>query len=402
MRDLKFEGLSADGMRLVLVGRDGQRWSVLIDERVEAAVRRDRARLAQVEIERDGTLRPKEIQARIRAGASPEDVATASGLPIERVLRYVGPVLTERDWMAGRARLVELRRPDGPAALGDVVGEHLTTAGVDPKQVTWDSWRRDDGTWVVIAAFGIGANQHVATWTYDPKTQSVSPQDDNAEQLMAPGAPTLRLVVDTRARRTLSAVSQLPADRSDESDADDGAEEPASGPSLHSVADLAEVADSQDELEDEGGPAHLVTGEPARGDTGPADTGPADTGPASTSSAVTAAAGPGGAAPTLTQAQAEGAEPGVAGQDTEPQDTEPHDTERQGVELRDTGSPDAGPQETGPQETGPQASGGTEPPAEEASEALFPADPAGPAKPKPSGGRSAIPSFDDILFGPKR
>ena len=39
MRELKFDGLSPDGTRLVLAGKDGQKWSVVIDERIEAAVR---------------------------------------------------------------------------------------------------------------------------------------------------------------------------------------------------------------------------------------------------------------------------------------------------------------------------------------------------------------------------
>ena len=61
MRELTFDGLSPDGTRLVLAGKDGQRYTVVIDERVEAAVRRDRARMSQVEIEQSGLLRPREI-----------------------------------------------------------------------------------------------------------------------------------------------------------------------------------------------------------------------------------------------------------------------------------------------------------------------------------------------------
>ena len=100
MRELKFDGLSPDGTTLVLVGKDGQKWSLAIDERIEAAVRRDRARIGQVEIEQAGVLRPREIQARIRSGATAEDVAAASGLSLEHIRRFEGPVLTERAWVA--------------------------------------------------------------------------------------------------------------------------------------------------------------------------------------------------------------------------------------------------------------------------------------------------------------
>ena len=121
MRELRFDGLSPDGTRLILAGKDGQKWSVVIDERIEAAVRRDRARIGQVEIEQAGMLRPREIQARIRSGQTAEDVAAASGLPIEHIRRFEGPVLTERAWVAQQAQATEVRRPGGDIELGDLV-----------------------------------------------------------------------------------------------------------------------------------------------------------------------------------------------------------------------------------------------------------------------------------------
>ena len=98
-------------------------------------------------------LRPREIQARIRSGQTAEDVAAASGLPIEHIRRFEGPVLTERAWVAQQAQATEVRRPGGDIELGDLVSERLHAEGVDPADIAWDAWRRDDGTWVVIATF---------------------------------------------------------------------------------------------------------------------------------------------------------------------------------------------------------------------------------------------------------
>ena len=36
MRELRFDGLSPDGSQLVLAGKDGQRYAVTIDEKLEA------------------------------------------------------------------------------------------------------------------------------------------------------------------------------------------------------------------------------------------------------------------------------------------------------------------------------------------------------------------------------
>jgi hypothetical protein len=213
MRELKFDGLSPDGATLVLVGKDGQKWSLAIDERIEAAVRRDRARIGQVEIEQAGVLRPREIQARIRSGATAEDVAAASGLPLEHIRRFEGPVLTERAWVAEQAQATELRRPGGDIALGDLVVERLESEGVDPADIVWDAWRRDDGTWVVIATFPISPNTHVATWTYDSGSRTMTVVDENARSLSAvdPQAP-LHLAAS---RPTLSTVAPLADDDDD-------------------------------------------------------------------------------------------------------------------------------------------------------------------------------------------
>ena len=250
MRELKFDGLSPDGTRLILAGNDGQKWSVVIDERIEAAVRRDRARIGQVEIEQAGMLRPREIQARIRSGQTAEDVAAASGLPIEHIRRFEGPVLTERAWVAQQAQATEVRRPGGDIELGDLVSERLHAEDVDPADIAWDAWRRDDGTWVVIATFPLPPNTHVATWTYDSGSRTMTVVDDNARSLSAidPQAP-LRLAAS---RPMLATVAPI---EDDESGGED--HEPAAVTSLpawgHAREELHAGAGPgpEDELEDD-------------------------------------------------------------------------------------------------------------------------------------------------------
>ena len=217
MRELRFDGLSPDGSRLILAGKDGQKYSVAIDERLEAAVRRDRARIGQVEIEQAGMLRPREIQARIRSGQTAEDVAAASGLPIEHIRRFEGPVLTERAWVAQQAQATEVRRPGGDIELGDLVSERLHAEGVDAADIAWDAWRRDDGTWVVIATFPLPPNTHVATWTYDSASRTMTVVDDNAGSLSAidPQAP-LQLAASRPMLATVAAVEDQVDDVDDE------------------------------------------------------------------------------------------------------------------------------------------------------------------------------------------
>ena len=359
MRELRFDGLSPDGSRLILAGKDGQKWSVVIDERIEAAVRRDRARIGQVEIEQAGMLRPREIQARIRSGQTAEDVAAASGLPIEHIRRFEGPVLTERAWVAQQAQSTEVRRPGGDIELGDLVAERLHAEGVEPADIRWDAWRRDDGTWVVIATFPLPPNTHVASWTYDSSSRTMTVVDDNARSLSAidPDAP-----LHLAASRPMLSVAPI------EDEEDDA--EPAVITSLPAWAhrgDQADEPDFVDELDhedrDEPEPAEATADEFAED---VADEAVADR-------ADEAADGP--------------VDDELDELDDEAVDDLPDSADDESGESG-VAEGEAGSQE-GPQDAGPTSDAEDVP--------LF-ETPAPPAH-RPTG-KPSVPSFDDILFGP--
>ena len=191
MTELRVMAVTGDGDRLVLRAPDGQEFFLAIDDRLRAAVRGDRARLGQIEIELDAQLRPRDIQARIRAGQTAEQVADAAGIPLERVRRFEGPVLAERAFMAERAQNTQVRRSGethGPK-LGDVVRERLAQREPDLDSVQWDSWRKDDSVWTVRMSFRIGGLPYEATWSFDPPRRLVHPVDDEARLLSSDAAP---------------------------------------------------------------------------------------------------------------------------------------------------------------------------------------------------------------------
>ncbi|MEV8088559.1 septation protein SepH [Streptomyces nigra] len=187
MPELRVVAVSNDGTRLVLKAADATEYTLPIDERLRAAVRGDRPRLGQIEIEVESHLRPRDIQARIRAGATAEEVAQLAGIPVDRVRRFEGPVLAERAFMAERARKTPVRRPGENAAgpqLGEAVQERLLLRGADKDTVQWDSWRRDDGTWEVLLVYMVAGEPHSASWTYDPPRRLVQAVDDEARSLI--------------------------------------------------------------------------------------------------------------------------------------------------------------------------------------------------------------------------
>ena len=129
MQELRFVAVSEDGSYAVLAvpGRSG-RYILPIDERLRAVALGQTSRLAQYEIEVESPLRPKEIQARIRAGETAEEIADAAGIPVERVRWFEGPVLAERAYIADQAQaglgVVDEIDAHGPDDLA-VVDEHM-------------------------------------------------------------------------------------------------------------------------------------------------------------------------------------------------------------------------------------------------------------------------------------
>ncbi|MEV0979602.1 septation protein SepH [Streptomyces sp. NPDC049915] len=213
MPELRVVAVSNDGTRLVLKAADSTEYTLPIDERLRAAVRGDRPRLGQIEIEVESHLRPRDIQARIRAGATAEEVAQMAGIPVDRVRRFEGPVLAERAFMAERARKTPVRRPGENAAgplLGEAVQERLLLRGAEKDTVQWDSWRRDDGTWEVLLVYLVAGEPHSASWTYDPPRRLVQAVDDEARSLigesddLAPPEPSFPFV---------PRIARLPRDR---------------------------------------------------------------------------------------------------------------------------------------------------------------------------------------------
>lgn len=125
-------------------------------------------------------LSPRAIQARVRAGESPEVIAAETGWPLDRVERYAEPPLAERSFIASQAQAAEVRRSGDPVLLADTVAAAMGRAGRTADEVDWDAWRREDGRWIVTATTA-GAT---ATWTYDVAGRTVHPLDDSARRLM--------------------------------------------------------------------------------------------------------------------------------------------------------------------------------------------------------------------------
>jgi len=206
MQELRLVAVSEDGSYAILAvpGRSG-RFLLPIDERLRTVAKGQFSRLAQYEIEVENPLRPKEIQERIRAGETADQIADAAGIPPDKIRRFEGPILAERQYQAEQAQRATIRgRGDsGPGPrLGDVVAERLTAAGASPEAAEWDSRKRPDGNWQVHLQFALGGRTGTAEWVYDPRRRHVTPDDDQAVRLCLPQEEWSAITFAERQRAT--------------------------------------------------------------------------------------------------------------------------------------------------------------------------------------------------------
>ena len=216
MAKLTFTGRSRDGKRLLLVDESGQEHSLVIDSRLRRALSGVPESNGQLEIPMESSLRPRDIQARIRAGETPESVAHAAGTSVEKIMPFAAPVMAERAHVAERAQLASVRRrstESGARTLGEAVSAHLRAHNVDPGTVEWDAWRREDGRWTVTGLYDVAGRVGTATFSHDPRGNFVTVDDEDARWLVgdaspvAPGGPAADDLAAARQRR-LSAVGE--------------------------------------------------------------------------------------------------------------------------------------------------------------------------------------------------
>jgi DUF3071 family protein len=218
---LRLTDVNDEGTHLRLVDEEGAEHLLVIDDRLRAAVRPSPAVTPResrgMEKTMESMLRPRDIQARIRAGETAESVAQAAQTSVEKIMPFAAPVLAEREHVAERAQRSSLRRSDaggaGARTLGDAVAARLRGQNVDPETVTWDAWRREDGRWTLTAEYAAGPRSGTAHLTFDAPGNYVTLDNDDArwlvgEEIADPAATTAPVADDLQVarERRLSAV----------------------------------------------------------------------------------------------------------------------------------------------------------------------------------------------------
>lgn len=153
-------------------------------------------------------LRPREIQDRVRAGASVEELLELTGMPVRRIEAFAHPVLSERARIAELGKASRPRRADGPAALSlwEILATAFAARGLDLSDSRWDAWRDPAGQWIIGVTWRAGHSETTAEWAFHSEgaTTSTVARNTIAAELVDPDF--------ARPRRNLSSVGERPGE----------------------------------------------------------------------------------------------------------------------------------------------------------------------------------------------
>ena len=185
MTELRLTGKSDDGSHLNLVDNSGTEFSLRISDTLRATV--NQPRLASVpSIDAVETMSVKEIQRRLRAGDSFEQIARDGQITVDKVERFSGPIMQEREYILDRARELVMRKDVHRIEMTfrDVVLAKLAPRGVDTDEVSWNTWRLLDGTWHIELHYPNRDGNGIATWNFDLSRRALGATDDNGAWLI--------------------------------------------------------------------------------------------------------------------------------------------------------------------------------------------------------------------------
>lgn len=208
MRELHADRSDADGTHIIVMDLEfGEEFRIPVDTMLRELVHPPEPTAADADTPADDTadndtadtvaddrtaarsLTPREIQARVRAGATVEEIAEATGVTADKIHRFAHPVLLERSRAAELARASHPMGVDGPTpgTLGEIVAECLVLRGGAPQNAVWDAWRTGAGQWVV-QVLPTPDSEVSAHWRFTPGSHggTTDPMDDLAVELTEP------------------------------------------------------------------------------------------------------------------------------------------------------------------------------------------------------------------------
>lgn len=209
MRKLHLVGLTTDRDGLIFTARKGSKsggYIVPLDKKVLAAIAaasddangdpaQAPAPLSEVEVvpkrlRSESALTPREMQARLRAGRTIDEVAAEAGVDTEWVARFAVPILAEQAQVVELARSLVYAKPrlgESSEPLGPSVVQNLSDRGVfmpdDVLNDGWSAFQLHDSVWMVRFRYRSRGRDQEAQWEIDVPTGRLRARNRQASDL---------------------------------------------------------------------------------------------------------------------------------------------------------------------------------------------------------------------------
>lgn len=204
MSELQF--VRVEGDAIVVRSADGVEFQLPVDD-----ILRGELKQSSSAKKTSANLSPREIQDAIRAGQTIQQLVEAHEVDASYVEKFAQPVLDELQHVIASAQAVRINLAGDRFTdvtqidFGSLITKRLSATGAT--DIAWASKRQDLTTWLVTISYSLPAGDGHATWSFDPRKLTLSPENESAltlssaESLSDAPIPRLRPVSTESTKR---------------------------------------------------------------------------------------------------------------------------------------------------------------------------------------------------------
>ncbi|OZG63374.1 hypothetical protein BLEM_0077 [Bifidobacterium lemurum] len=187
LEEARFDHVGETGELVFSSG--GRLFAVTVDDALERAILEAKQLASEhrqsQRMPRQQTALPiSQIQSLIRAGADPTRVAERYELSAALVRRFSAAVETEKQYAIEQFLSVPAPKESKVRTLSELVERTLASVNIGMESVAWKATRRGLEPWHIIAQFSTAGRTAKAEWTWDMHDNSVVSLNNTARKLL--------------------------------------------------------------------------------------------------------------------------------------------------------------------------------------------------------------------------
>ena len=166
-------------------------------------------------VHQQSTLPISQIQALLRAGADPDQVARKYALNSALVRRFAAPVESEKNYAIEQFLRVRAPKESRVRTLAELIERTLVAARIPRESVQWKATRRGLEPWRIIASFQSAGHPIHAEWSWNMHDNTVVCINNAARKLIGEADTTPAVGIgdqDAALNEALPNAANLPGD----------------------------------------------------------------------------------------------------------------------------------------------------------------------------------------------